>query len=65
MGLSQNGQFFEPATLAVLKKGTPFPLDDFPERADAETLLRAFGFGTKSFVDEPELYILVGEKSAA
>jgi ubiquinone/menaquinone biosynthesis C-methylase UbiE len=51
--------------IAVLKKGTPFPLDDFPERADAETLLRAFGFGTRRFVDEPELYILVGEKSAA
>ena len=45
-----------------LKKGAPFPLDDFPERAEAETLLRAFGFGVKSFVDEPELYVLVAQK---
>jgi ubiquinone/menaquinone biosynthesis C-methylase UbiE len=48
--------------IEVIKKGTPFPLDDFPERAEAETLLRAFGFSIKSFIDEPELYILVAEK---
>ncbi len=46
----------------VIKKGTPFPLDDFPERVEAETLFRAFGFSIKSFVDEPKLYILVLEK---
>ena len=48
--------------IGVIKKGTPFPLDDFPEGAEAETLLRPFGFSTKSFIDEPELYILVAEK---
>jgi ubiquinone/menaquinone biosynthesis C-methylase UbiE len=42
-----------------IREGTPFPLDDFPERADAETLLRPFGFVVKRFVDEPELYLLV------
>jgi len=48
--------------IEVIKKGTPFPLDDFPERAEAKTLLRAFGFSIKSFIDEPELYILVAKK---
>ena len=48
--------------IEVIKKNTPFPLDDFPERAEAETLLPAFGFRLKSFVDEPKLYILVAEK---
>jgi ubiquinone/menaquinone biosynthesis C-methylase UbiE len=48
--------------IEVIKKKTPFPLDDFPERTEAETLLRAFGFSVKSFVDEPKLYILVAEK---
>ena len=46
-----------------IREGTPFPLDDFPERAEAETLLRPLGFGVKSFVDEPELYVLVAEKA--
>jgi SAM-dependent methyltransferase len=46
----------------VIREGTPFPLDDFPERADAETLLRPFGFGVRRFVDDPKLYILVAEK---
>jgi SAM-dependent methyltransferase len=51
--------------VAVLRKSSPFPLDDFPERAGAEALLRAFGFDLKSFVDEPELYILVGKRNGA
>jgi hypothetical protein len=46
----------------VIRKGTPYPLDDFPERAEADAQLRPFGFGIKSFLDEPELYILVAEK---
>ena len=46
----------------VIREGTPFPLDDFPEKADAETLLRPLGFGVKRFVDDPKLYILVAEK---
>jgi ubiquinone/menaquinone biosynthesis C-methylase UbiE len=48
--------------IEVIRKHTPFPLDDFPEQAEAETLLRAFGFRLKSFIDEPKLYILVAEK---
>jgi ubiquinone/menaquinone biosynthesis C-methylase UbiE len=48
--------------IGVIKKSTPFPLDDFPERADAENLLRAFGFAIKGFFDEPELYLLVATK---
>lgn len=46
----------------VIRKGTPFPLDDFPERAEAEALFRSFGFGIERFVDEPDLYILVAER---
>jgi len=45
--------------IGVIKKSTPFPLDDFPERADAENLLGPFGFAITDFVDEPELYLLV------
>jgi SAM-dependent methyltransferase len=48
--------------IETLKQGTPFPLDDFPERAEAESLLGEFGFGIRSFLDEPELYILTVEK---
>lgn len=48
--------------IGVIKKSTPFPLDDFPERADAENLLRDFGFAIKNFVDEPQLYLLVATK---
>jgi SAM-dependent methyltransferase len=48
--------------IGVIRKGTPFPLDDFPERAEAEALFRDFGFDIKSCIDEPELYILVAKK---
>jgi ubiquinone/menaquinone biosynthesis C-methylase UbiE len=51
--------------IEVIRKGTPYPLDDFPERAEAEALLRDFGFRIESFVDEPELYILVAQKDRA
>jgi ubiquinone/menaquinone biosynthesis C-methylase UbiE len=51
--------------IEVIRKGTPFPLDDFPERAEAETRLRSFGFSIESFTDEPELYILVAAKEAS
>ena len=50
--------------IEVIRKGTPFPLDDFPERAEAETRLPSFGFSIESFTDEPELYILVAAKEA-
>ena len=48
-----------------LKRSVSFPLDDFPERRTAGKILTAFGFGMLEFVDEPELYILVGEKQVA
>jgi SAM-dependent methyltransferase len=46
----------------ALKKKSPFPLDDFPEQREAETLLKPYGFKVQKFVDEPELYILVAAK---
>jgi ubiquinone/menaquinone biosynthesis C-methylase UbiE len=46
-----------------IREGTPFPLDDFPEREESEALLSPFGFAVTSFVDEPELYVLVAEKN--
>jgi SAM-dependent methyltransferase len=51
------------AFIDVIRRGTPFPLDDFPERADAETLMGGFDFRIESFLDEPELYILVAKKN--
>jgi len=46
----------------LLKKGSPFPLDDFPDRNEAENLFKPYGFDIRKFVDEPELYILVAVK---
>jgi ubiquinone/menaquinone biosynthesis C-methylase UbiE len=45
-----------------LRKGSPFPLDDFPEQPEAEAMLRPYGLEVQSFVDEPKLYILVAAK---
>jgi len=39
-----------------------FPLDDFPEKSEAESLLKPFGFEIEIFIDKPELYILVAVK---
>jgi len=39
-----------------------FPIDPFPEKPEAERLLRPFGFEIETFIDEPELYILVAIK---
>jgi len=36
-----------------------FPLDDFPEKPEAERLFKPFGFEIETFIDEPKLYILV------
>jgi len=47
-----------------LKRSVSFPLDDFPDRRAAGKILTAFGFDLLEFVDEAELYILVGEKQA-
>jgi SAM-dependent methyltransferase len=46
----------------ALKEKSPFPLDDFPERSKAETLLEPYGFDIRKFVDEPKFYILVAIK---
>jgi ubiquinone/menaquinone biosynthesis C-methylase UbiE len=40
-----------------------FPLDEFPEKPEAERLFEPFGFGIETFIDEPQLYILVASKS--
>jgi ubiquinone/menaquinone biosynthesis C-methylase UbiE len=50
------------AFIDSLKEKVPFPLDDFPEKPEAETLFKRFGFGIKDFLDDPELYILVVTK---
>jgi SAM-dependent methyltransferase len=46
-----------------LSAGAPFPLDDFPEKSEAERLFKPFGFKIETFIDEPKLYILVASKS--
>jgi len=45
-----------------LRKSTPFPLDDFPEKPEARTLLEPYGFRIEGFIDKPSLYILVAVK---
>ena len=42
-----------------LKEKSPFPLDDFPEQPEAETMLRPYGFEIEKFIDESKLYILL------
>lgn len=46
----------------LLKEKSPFPLDDFPEKPEAEILLKHYGFDMTDFVDEEKLYILVATK---
>jgi len=41
---------------------TRFPLDEFPEALEADALLKLFGFEIETFIDEPNLYILVATK---
>lgn len=45
-----------------LRKRSPFPLDDFPTEPEAAKLLAPFGFAIRTFVDEPQLYLLVAVK---
>ncbi len=45
-----------------LKKTSPFPLDDFPERSEAKQMLAPYGLDLQVFFDEPSLYILVAVK---
>ncbi|MBW1675139.1 MAG: methyltransferase domain-containing protein [Deltaproteobacteria bacterium] len=48
--------------VGLLKEKSPFPLDDFPEKSEAEGLLEPYGFEITDFVDEEKLYILVATK---
>lgn len=48
--------------IGLLKEKAPFPMDDFPGRAEAETLFEPYGFEIGKFIDEPKLYILVAIK---
>jgi len=48
--------------VGLLKEKSPFPLDDFPEESEAETLLEPYGFDITDFVNEEKLYILVATK---
>ena len=48
--------------IELLKGKSPFPLDDFPEKSEAETLLDQYGFDITDFVDEPKLYILIATR---
>jgi ubiquinone/menaquinone biosynthesis C-methylase UbiE len=41
-----------------LRRNSPFPFDDFPEKSDAEKFFIPYGFRVEKLVDEPELYIL-------
>ena len=45
-----------------MRERASFPLDAFPEKPEAERLLRTFGFEIETFIDEPKLYILVASK---
>jgi ubiquinone/menaquinone biosynthesis C-methylase UbiE len=46
----------------LLKEKSPFPLDDFPEKAVAKPILEHYEFDIAEFIDEPKLYILVATK---
>ena len=51
------------AFILSLKKGLPFPLDEFPEEEEAGALFKPFGFQIETFIDQPDLYVLVATKS--
>jgi SAM-dependent methyltransferase len=42
-----------------LSTNAPFPLDEFPDKLEAERLFEPFGLDIETFIDEPKLYILV------
>lgn len=46
----------------MLKRNSPFPLDDFPEKNEAADLFAPLGFAIETFADEDELYLLVAAK---
>ena len=47
------------AFISKLRDEAPFPLDEFPQRPDADALFSPYGFEVSHFTDEPQLYILV------
>lgn len=46
-----------------LREKSPFSLDDFPTKAEAQTLFEPYGFHVATLRDEPYLYILLLESS--
>ena len=46
------------AFVETLKRGAPYPLDDFPSEPDSNQLFSSHGFKVETYVDESELYIL-------
>ena len=44
------------------RPGVSFPLDKFPDKTEAEDLFEPLGFEIETFIDEPQLYILVASK---
>jgi cyclopropane fatty-acyl-phospholipid synthase-like methyltransferase len=46
----------------LLREESPFPLDDFPKKSEAEALLEPSGFLIQEFIDEPMIYILVATR---
>lgn len=50
--------------IQTVKKTTPFLLDNFPDKAEAEALFKSYGFEIMKFVDQPKLYILVIAKGS-
>ncbi len=53
------------AFILSIKDGVPFPLDEFPQKSEAGALLKPFGFEIETFIDDPELYILVASKGGS
>jgi SAM-dependent methyltransferase len=50
------------AFVKKLTRNAPYPLDEFPDKIEAENLFYPFGFNIIEFVDEPKLYILAAVK---
>jgi hypothetical protein len=50
------------AFILSLKESVPFPLDEFPKEPETGALLKPFGLKIETFIDQPELYILVATK---
>jgi ubiquinone/menaquinone biosynthesis C-methylase UbiE len=53
------------AFIRSMRERATFPVDAFPEKPEAESLFMPFGFEIETFIDEPNLYILVALKCRA